>query len=62
MFINIFKSYETTLSTDEVERIRYQKLFNVLIKNGLNLRVFDKIQTIKDVTVFLSQLKIYTPI
>lgn len=47
MFINIFKSYDNYLSTDEIERTRYQKLFNMIIKSGLNMKVFEKIQTIK---------------
>lgn len=62
MFVNVFKSYESTLSIDEIERQRYQKLLHSIVKNGLTMKVFEKIKTANEAMIFLTQLKIFTPI
>lgn len=62
MFINIFRTYENSMSSEEMERIRYQKLFMTMVRAGLSMKFFEKMRTGKEAQIFLTQLKIFTPI
>lgn len=45
-----------------MERKRFQKLFESLVKNNITMKIFDKIHTKTEAQNFLLQLKIFTPI
>lgn len=62
MFTNIFQTYQNALSNDQMERLRFQKLFKTLVSSNLTLRIFEQLKNRVEVNTFLSQLKIFTPI
>lgn len=45
-----------------MERKRFQKLFEAMIRSNITVKIFNKIKTINEAANFLSQLKIFTPI